>query len=219
MRAGVAVLTVLAALSAAEVILHGSDWVLTNANKSIKVSATVPGVVHLDLLKAGIIPEPYYRYGELNLSWVHLEPHWTYSLTFDGAELVRNKTVLLRCEGLDTVATLTMNGEIIGSSMNMWHRPAWDVTGALVAGNNTLEVRFDSPSQTSKVQRDAYPYEVQGMYITPFQFPYCDDCPDCFDDPLWKTKCNTTHDTRKFLRKAQAHWGWDWVSRPDPCVR
>lgn len=59
------------------------------------------------------------------------------------------------------------------------------------------------------------------MYITPFNFPYCasndksdinedSTCFDCFLDPQWFPNCNFEDDTRKFLRKAQSHWGWDW---------
>ena len=41
--------------------LGGAMWELSNANGSIVVPAEVPGVVHLDLLRAGRVPEPYYR--------------------------------------------------------------------------------------------------------------------------------------------------------------
>ena len=54
-----------------------SPWTLHNANGSISVPAVVPGVVHLDLLRAGRIGEPYYRYGELEQAWIYLEPSWT----------------------------------------------------------------------------------------------------------------------------------------------
>jgi hypothetical protein len=62
----------------------GSPWTLRNHNGSLSVPATVPGVVHLDLLRAHKIAEPYYRYGELELAWVYLEPSWTYSRTIQG---------------------------------------------------------------------------------------------------------------------------------------
>ena len=99
--------------------LASQNWTLRNANGSIAVPASVPGVVHLDLLQAGIIPEPYYRYGELELAWVHLEPHWTYSLIFDSASVIRHKEVLLRSEGLDTVATVTLNGKVLSLILHL----------------------------------------------------------------------------------------------------
>jgi hypothetical protein len=63
-----------------------------------------------------------------------------------------------------------------------------------------------------------YPYGVQGSVITPLQYPSC-GCPDpaaCFSDAkgcecLVKCKAQGAYKTtRNFLRKSQAHWGWDW---------
>lgn len=36
-------------------------WELSNSDRSIVIPAEVPGVVHLDLLRAGRIHEPYFR--------------------------------------------------------------------------------------------------------------------------------------------------------------
>ena len=41
----------------------GSPWTVRNHNGTLVIPATVPGVVHLDLLRAKKITEPYYRYG------------------------------------------------------------------------------------------------------------------------------------------------------------
>ena len=57
-------------LSGSTTARGGSPWTLRNHNGSISVPATVPGVVHLDLLRADKIAEPYYRYGELDQAWV-----------------------------------------------------------------------------------------------------------------------------------------------------
>lgn len=127
--------------------------------------------------------------------------------------------MLLRSEGIDTVATVTLNGHVVGQTTNMFHRPVWDVTSAFQpAAENTLEVRIDSPALASSANHAAYPYPVSGSYITPLQFPSC-GCPDpaaCFTeakgcDCLIKCK-HSGHDqtTRQFMRKSQAHWGWDW---------
>jgi beta-mannosidase len=57
--------------------LDGSDWTLRNSNGSISVPATVPGVVHLDLIAAAVIGDPYYRYNERELRWIVYEPFWS----------------------------------------------------------------------------------------------------------------------------------------------
>ena len=41
--------------------LGGTMWELSNTDGSIVVPGEVPGVVHLDLLRAGRVPEPYFR--------------------------------------------------------------------------------------------------------------------------------------------------------------
>ena len=64
----------------------GSPWTLRNGNGSLSIPATVPGVVHLDLLRAEKIAEPYYRFGELELAWVYRE-QWTYSRTIAAGAL------------------------------------------------------------------------------------------------------------------------------------
>ena len=57
----------------------GIRWTCTNANGSIAVPATVPGVAHQALRNAGILPgDPLYRYNELDFGWVTRE-NWTFS--------------------------------------------------------------------------------------------------------------------------------------------
>ena len=197
----------------------GSPWTLRNSNGSLSIPATVPGVVHLDLLRAKKIAEPYYRYGELELAWVYRE-EWTYSRTIAAGALgAAPGRVLLRSEGLDTVATLTLNGVTIGNTSNMFHRPVWDVTSAFKPGSaNALEIRFASPALASLANSENYPYPVSGSYITPLQYPSC-GCPEpaaCFSEAKGcdcLVQCQQSghyKTTRNFLRKSQAHWGWDW---------
>ena len=58
--------------------------------------------------------------------------------------------VLLRSEGLDTLATVTLNGEHIAETSNMFHRPVWDVSSVFKpAASNTLEIAFASPATYS----------------------------------------------------------------------
>jgi beta-mannosidase len=89
--------------------LNGVDvWTVMNANSSIKIPATVPGQVHLDLLKAKIIGDPYYRFNDEYQTWVAMD-NWTYYSTFDWSQ--PSKTVWLVCNGLDTVANIRQVAE------------------------------------------------------------------------------------------------------------
>src|SRR5947208_4988314 len=97
-------------------MLH-SGWSLHGGGH--EVPAVVPGCVHTDLLAAGVIPEPFADSHEESLHWIG-RTGWTYATAFDhavdGAERVE-----LVCQGLDTVATVTLNGVELGSTQNM-HR-------------------------------------------------------------------------------------------------
>jgi hypothetical protein len=158
--------------------------------------------------------------GELELAWVYLEPSWTFARTI-AAGVLGDKPgrVLLASEGIDTVATVTLNGQLVGQTTNMFHRPVWDVTSAFKpAAENTLEIRIDSPALASSANRAAYPYEMWAGYATPLQYPHCgcEDIAACFTDQhkdcdcLVKCKKSGGNTTRNYLRKSQAHWGWDW---------
>lgn len=121
-----------------KIYLH-DGWTLYN-EKTGKLSATVPGCVHTDLLAHKVIDDPFYRDNSLGCQWIENED-WSYSTTFD-AELGEASLVF---EGLDTYTDIYLNGERLGGTDNMFIPHAFDVTGKLKSENNVLEVRFRSP--------------------------------------------------------------------------
>ncbi len=122
----------------------GGEWTLKQGGKGGRIRANVPGCVHTDLLAAGKIPDPFYRDNEHRLQWIG-EADWAYSRTFTvEAETLACDRVLLRCWGLDTLATVRVNGRRVGRADNMFRTWEFDVKRALKAGRNTIEVRFDS---------------------------------------------------------------------------
>ena len=52
--------------------------------------------------------------------------------------------VALVFDGLDTLAEVRLNGELLGSADNMFRTWRWDVTGRLAAGDNEVAVLFRS---------------------------------------------------------------------------
>ena len=104
--------------------------------------ATVPGCVHTDLLAAAKIPDPFFGANAGSLKWVSDTP-WTYARTFTpDAALLARKHVVLRCEGLDTIATLTLNGRPLGRADNMFRTWEFDAKPLLTPGANRLEITF-----------------------------------------------------------------------------
>src|SRR5882724_3696304 len=74
------------------------------------VPARVPGCVHTDLLRAGLIEDPYFGTNEPKLLWIG-ETNWQYRSTFDAdPKLFDQERIDLVCDGLDTVATIELNG-------------------------------------------------------------------------------------------------------------
>jgi beta-mannosidase len=107
----------------------------------------VPGDVHRALIAAGRIPDPFYDRNELQCRWME-EREWWYRLTFavDQAPLAADEVWQLVFHGLDTYATVWLNGHLLGSHANMFREAVFNVSQVLRPGQaNTLAVRFDPP--------------------------------------------------------------------------
>src|SRR5512135_2389556 len=82
-------------------------------------SACVPGHVHADLVRHGIIADPFVALHELGCQWVD-EQDWSYRTEFDVELDPRLPRRLLRFEGLDTVCEVRLNGEVVANHDNMF---------------------------------------------------------------------------------------------------
>ena len=139
-----AVLLCAAAVAPAGVAALDLDgqWTLRQDGKDEAIPASVPGVVHTDLLAAGKIPDPFDAKNEDDLQWIG-EAAWTYSRDFDvDAAMLKRGHVVLRFDGLDTVATVTLNGQKLGETDNMFRTWEFDAKPLLKAGRNTIQVAF-----------------------------------------------------------------------------
>ncbi|MCA1595363.1 MAG: glycoside hydrolase family 2 protein, partial [Chloroflexi bacterium] len=95
--------------------------------------ARVPGHVHLDLMSAGVIGDPFYRLQERSSAWVD-ETDWVYETVFHVPSPVPHSTYLV-FNGLDTVAEITLNGETLGTADNMFIAHEFEVAGRLLCGH------------------------------------------------------------------------------------
>jgi beta-mannosidase len=133
------------------------NWQVSRAGTNDWIPAVVPGCVHTDLLAAGKIPDPFYQDNEKKVQWV-TETDWIYQRTFDvPEEVLQNDRVLLRCEGLDTVAAIKINGSEVGQADNMFRLWEYDVKNILHAGENEIEITFESPLKYIKEHEDSAP--------------------------------------------------------------
>ncbi len=134
-----------ARLAVAGEVVHldlNGPWNLTRAGQPEPTPAVVPGCVHLDLLAAKQIADPFFRDNQKSLQWIG-DVAWTYSRTFAiTADKLDRQHVLLRCEGLDTVAAISVNGRAVARTENMFRTYEFDVKPFLQPGSNSIEVTF-----------------------------------------------------------------------------
>ncbi|MEW2180618.1 glycoside hydrolase family 2 protein [Streptomyces sp. NPDC005406] len=124
--------------------------------------AQVPGCVHTDLYAAGIIPDPCIGLNEPEVAWVG-KRSWTYATSLGhGSGHERTDLVF---DGLDTAATITLDGRELGSTRNMHRGYRFDVTGA--AG--VLEVDFTSAYDEAEAVR-ALTGNRPNVYPEPSQY-------------------------------------------------
>lgn len=165
--------------------LNGA-WELIQSGYDTVIPATVPGCVHTDLLAAGKIEDPFYRDNELHTLWVG-ETDWTYRRAFTvPLDMLAHERVLLRCEGLDTVATITLNGVTLGHTENMYRTWEFDVKSILTAGENTIQITFASAMEYVRER------EARGGVL-----------------PAWGVGQHKLN-SGSWIRKQPSNFGWDW---------
>lgn len=166
----------------------GGAWRMREADSETWHSAHVPGSVYADLMADGTMPDPFWRENELD-AFERMKKDYVYQRAFTVTEAQLAHThVELVCEGLDTLAHVSLNGREIAFADNMHITWVWDVKEQLHAGENTLEIRFDSP------------------------ILYC--AKKAEEAPGWESSDATPG--FRHLRKAHCMFGWDWGPRlPD----
>jgi beta-mannosidase len=105
------------------------------------IPATVPGCVHLDLMANGLIPDPYVGENERLVSWIG-RTDWRYETTFFWDDPGADAEVDLVALGLDTVATIEVNGTELARTENMHRSYRFAVRDLLRVGENTLAITF-----------------------------------------------------------------------------
>ncbi|MDF2989956.1 MAG: beta-galactosidase/beta-glucuronidase [Microbacterium sp.] len=153
---------------------------LPDALEGVDLPAVVPGCVHTDLLRAGLIPDPFDGDNESALAWIG-RTDWAYERTFDAGDLGRDDRWDLVADGLDTFATIWLNGHLVGHTQNQFRSYRFDVVPYLRASDNHLRIAFSAP-----VVRAESLARVHG------ELPH------------------VNHHPYNIVRKSAANFGWDW---------
>lgn len=165
--------------------LNGT-WQLSAGHRSLEsVDMQIPGTVLSGLLSAGKIKDPFYRTNEdatRALFW----KDYVFTRTFDvDEELLAQQHIVLVCEGLDTLAEISINGTFLAKTDNMHRTWKFQAKKLLHPGKNEIQIVFRSVLRFI----EDYPYEAHKKinYI-----------------PCGSMKGN------QLLRKAHSMFGWDW---------
>src|SRR5579864_4353501 len=94
------------------------------------IPALVPGEVHADLIRAGIIKEPTDALNDLSARWVQ-QVLWFYSRGFNAPTLPVGARAFLTFQGLDLAAAVYLNGTQVGRHANSFYPATFDVTEML----------------------------------------------------------------------------------------
>jgi beta-mannosidase len=166
------------------------------------IAAQVPGEIHLDLMKTGQMPEPTIGTNMPKCRWPETKSWW-YRTKFDvTAEFLRFERQQLVFDGLDLYAQVFVNGHLVGEATNAFVPAGFDVKWLLKEGANDLVVRMTVG--TELVPDDSWPGQGNRPDKPRFgEIPNPAREGDLYNHRSWYG--------RKWLRKAQFSYGWDWV--------
>ena len=169
--------------------LHGT-WQLEDNSGAVKISGSVPGTVLSDLLAAGEIEDPYWRCNEYAVR-ERMEADYSYRRTFtvEAGDLKADRIELV-CEGLDTIASVCLNGSLIGETSDMHRTYRFPIGEYLRDGENRIQVLFRSPVKFVKAE-------------------------DAGND-IFYASTGCMHGNAA-LRKAHYMFGWDWGPQLPDC--
>lgn len=156
-------------------------WTLTDETGEYGCGWDLPGDAITALHAAGLIPEPYEGRNEYGLRWIAGRA-WTarrrFTLDRTGVDLLLS--------GLDTVATVRVNGRIVLRAENSFRSHRADLSQVARAGENEIEITFHSNPAEAAARQAAQPFFIP-----------------------WH-EGNSPIPNGNMLRKVQCDFGWDW---------
>jgi beta-mannosidase len=143
------------------------------------IPALVPGSIHEALERAALIPDPLVGSNESVVQWVS-GVTWKFGRDFVVTDLDHDELDLV-FEGLDTFATIMLNGRAIGETRNQHRSYRFPVKSLLRRGLNRLEVTFAPALEMAAAEEQR---QVRRPHL--FEHPF------------------------NMARKSAANFGWDW---------
>jgi beta-mannosidase len=161
--------------------LNGT-WQMKKSGDSEYIETEVPGTVFKTLLEHGDIEDPFYRDNEEKVKELANYDYQYVKQFFAGSDILKCDSIILRCEGIDTIASININDKLLADVNNMHRTYEFDIKEYLVEGENKIEVViFSSLKYISEKQNE---------------------------NPLWGA--DSTIEGFPHIRKAHYMYGWDW---------
>lgn len=155
--------------------LSDESWTFNKQNDSHKYKATIPGTVHTDLFQNKVIPDPFFGANEKQLQWIENE-NWEYETYFSLASSeLKNQNIDLEFDGLDTYATVFLNGKIVLEADNMFRKWTISVKSNLKKDNNHLKIVFHSAVEKGKSKAKKLPFtlpENERVFVRKAQYQF-----------------------------------------------
>ncbi len=151
-----------------------------------RIPAAVPGNVEIDMEKAGLLTDCMPADNEHATEAFESVDDWTYETTFDAPEMDENHTCELVFDGIDTLAEVYLNGELVCEPRSMHVQYRIDLRGKAKPQGNALKVVIRSALLWARQQE----YDIFSL-----------------------SRNTTSYSGQQYLRKARHEWGWDNAPR------
>ncbi|NJD01192.1 MAG: glycoside hydrolase family 2 protein [Ruminiclostridium sp.] len=167
----------------------GGSWKMKRVGDGDWIPGNVPGSVFNDLLNAGRIPDPFYRDNE-DEARIIASYDYEYEREFNiGPELLEYDKLFLRCDGLDTLTEIRINGGIIAKTDNMHRIYEFEIKEYLHGDLNKINIIIYSPLELMERKQRERPL-LHGTGSIP---------------------------GNAYIRKAHCMFGWDWGPQIPDC--
>lgn len=135
-----------------QICLNG-EWKIKGTSmdgmKNLELAGLVPGHIHLDLLREGLIKDYFWRDQAEDCQWVE-DWEWFYEKEFEIPADFDLSWVEIEFEGLDTYAAISLNGEAVAKTCNMFVPHRIEVGDKLQIGKNTVTIKFSTVKKSTE---------------------------------------------------------------------
>lgn len=161
-----------------------NDWKMKYCDYD-EMDCRVPCSLYSVLLENQIILDPLFGCNESKYYSLADNDVFFYTDFLINDSTLKEKSVNVVFEGVDTLSEIKINGKTLAKTDNMHRKYKIDIKSFIVCGDNRLEVHIKSPTKFMKNMYDK--------------------------DPVWSLSC--MYKGQPYLRKALYMGGWDWGPR------